>query len=281
MHTTLVDVQTLKTHLHDPAWIVVDCRFDLMRLQAGEQDYQAGHIPGARYADLNRHLSAPVTPHSGRHPLPDPVRFAQQLGAWGIGKDKQVVVYDAGNGMYAVRLWWMLRWLGHQAVALLDGGLIAWTASGEPLSIDIPQPELASFPAQQHAQAQVTLSQLQPHLRDGRFVILDARAAARYAGEIEPIDPVAGHIPGALSFPFEANLDDNGCFLDAESLKSRFADVAACPDRVVHMCGSGVTACHNLLAMEIAGLHGSKLYAGSWSEWVRDPENPVNVGYGA
>lgn len=278
MFTTLVDVQTLKAHLNDPEWIIVDCRFDLMRPLVGEQDYKSGHIPGAVYADLNRHLSAPVTASSGRHPLPEPQRFAQQLGAWGINREKQVVVYDASNGMYAVRLWWMLLWLGHQAVALLDGGLAAWSDAGGMQTASIPKTDTVEFVVEQQHQVQVQMPQLQHHLNDASYIILDARAEARYAGEIEPIDPVAGHIPGALNFPFEANLTDSGRFLDPDALKRRFANVADCPDKVVHMCGSGVTACHNLLAMEIAGLHGSRLYAGSWSEWVRDPKNLVNVG---
>jgi len=278
MYTTLVDTQTLKAHLDDPAWVVVDCRFDLMRPDAGMQEYRHGHIPGARYADLNRHLSAPMTPRSGRHPLPDPASFARQAGAWGIGQASQVVVYDASHGAYAARLWWMLRWLGHQSVALLDGGWNAWLNEDLPVSAEIPLPDAVVFPVNTQAQGHVSMSQMQQHLRDGAVTVLDARAAARYAGEVEPIDPVAGHIPGALSFPFEANLDDRGHFLSAQNLKHRFQAFAEQPQQVVHMCGSGVTACHNLLAMEIAGLHGSKLYAGSWSEWVRNPGNPVGRG---
>ncbi len=281
MYTTLIDPQTLSHHLHSPDWVVVDCRFDLMRPEAGRQAYLLGHLPGARYADLNQDLSGSVTSTSGRHPLPDPYHFAQHVGRWGISNTSQVVVYDAGNGAYAVRLWWMFRWLGHSAVALLDGGLAAWQAISLPLTTTIPQPTPRTFEVHLREERNLTMTQLRQGLDDEAIYVLDARAAARYAGEVEPIDPVAGHIPGAVNFPYEANLDASGRFLDAESLRLRFAPFADHAEQVVHMCGSGVTACHNLLAMEIAGLSGSKLYAGSWSEWVRDPKNPVRNGYEA
>jgi thiosulfate/3-mercaptopyruvate sulfurtransferase len=278
MYQTLMDCKTLSLHLGDPDWVVVDCRFDLMQPCAGHDAYIQGHIPGAVYADLNKDLSAPVTAVSGRHPLPDPAVFAQQLGRWGISTRSQVVVYDAGNGAYAVRLWWMLRWLGHQAVALLDGGLAGWKALGLSLSSALPQPVPSRFETRVCADAQLTIAQVRTGLREDAICIVDARTAARYAGKVEPIDPVAGHIPGAVNYPFEANLDASGRFLNATQLRSRFSSLKIQPQRIVHMCGSGVTACHNLLAMELAGLSGSKLYAGSWSEWVRDPKNPVATG---
>jgi thiosulfate/3-mercaptopyruvate sulfurtransferase len=281
MYQTLIDCETVARHINAPNWVIVDCRFDLMQPQAGLTAYVAGHIPGALYADLEQGLSGPVTAESGRHPLPDPATFAQRLGRWGIGNASQVVVYDAGNGAYAVRLWWMLRWLGHQAVALLDGGFSAWQVAGLPLSQEIPQPSAVLFEAQLLHDSHVTTSQVNKGIRDGTLCVVDARAAARYAGEIEPIDPVAGHIPTARNYPFEANLDAQGRFLAADQLKDRFAALAGKPEQVVHMCGSGVTACHNLLAMEIAGYTGSKLYAGSWSEWIRNPKNPVSKGYNA
>ena len=281
MYSTLIDPQTLSRHLDRPDWVVVDCRFDLMQPVAGQQAYLAGHLPGAVYADLSKDLSGPLTPTNGRHPLPDPAHFGQQLGRWGIDNASQVVVYDAGNGAYAVRLWWMLRWLGHVAVALLNGGVSAWTAAGLPLTTTLPRPAPKQFAIQLASDGHLTLSQLRQGIEDRAICVLDARAAPRYAGEVEPIDPVAGHIPGALNYPYEANLDAAGRFLDAETLRTCFATLTVRPEQVVHMCGSGVTACHNLLAMEIAGLCGSKLYAGSWSEWVRDPKNPVMIGYGA
>lgn len=281
MYTTLIEPQTLSRCLGRPDWVVLDCRFDLLKPEAGQLAYSAGHLPGAWYADLNNDLSGPVTATSGRHPLPDPVHFAQRLGRWGIDNTSQVVVYDADNGAYAVRLWWLLRWLGHSPVAVLNGGLAAWQAAGLPLTTAFPQPHPKQFELHLDRDSNVSLAQLRQGLLHGTYSVVDARAAVRYAGEVEPIDPVAGHIPGALNYPYEANLDAFGRFLDALSLKARFAPLADRPERVVHMCGSGVTACHNLLAMEIAGLCGSKLYAGSWSEWVRDPTNPVRKGHDA
>lgn len=281
MHTTLIDCQTLAQQIDKPDWVIVDCRFDLLQPLAGREAYQSGHLPGAVYADLNQDLSSPVTPTSGRHPLPDPQRLAERLGQWGVSPHSQVVAYDAGNSAFAVRLWWLLRWLGHPAVAVLDGGLSAWQAAGLPLTPDVPTLRQAVFVSRPNPQVALDTGEVRAALRDRAITLLDARAAPRYAGEFEPLDPVAGHIPGALNLPFEGNLDAEGRFLPAARLRERFAACAADTARVVHMCGSGVTACHNLLAMEIAGLTGTKLYAGSWSEWCRDPANPVTKGYEA
>jgi len=275
MFQTLIDCATLSRHLADAAWVVVDCRFDLMQPAAGREAYAEGHIAGARYADLNRDLSAPITASSGRHPLPEPEAFARRLGSWGISNASQVVAYDAVDGMCAVRLWWMLRWLGHSAVAVLDGGYQAWREAGLAVSSAEPQPDTQRFTARLTAGQTLSASELRANLNSGALQVVDARAAPRFAGELEPIDPVAGHIPGAVNYPYAGNLDERGRFLPADRLRARFARFAASPSDVVHMCGSGVTACHNLLAMEIAGLHGSRLYPGSWSEWVQDPENPV------
>jgi len=275
MFQTLIDCETLFRHLTDAAWVVVDCRFDLMQPTAGREAYAEGHIAGARYADLNQDLSAPITARSGRHPLPEPEAFARRLGRWGIGNASQVVAYDAVDGMYAVRLWWMLRWLGHSAVAVLDGGYQAWREAGLAVSSVEPQPDTQRFTARLVAGQTLSASELRANLDGGALQVVDARAAPRFAGELEPIDPVAGHIPGAVNYPYAGNLDRRGRFLPADRLRARFARFAASPSIVVHMCGSGVTACHNLLAMEIAGLHGSRLYPGSWSEWVQDPDNPV------
>lgn len=281
MYKTLIDCESLQHQLGTPNWVVVDCRFDLLQPQAGRVAYLAGHIPGAVYADLNEDLSAPVTAQSGRHPLPNSQELAQKLGNWGISNTTQVVVYDAGNGGYAVRLWWLLRWLGHEAVALLDGGLAAWQAAGLVLDTQIPAPKPAKFTITLHSQMNLTTAQVRDGLARTSIKLVDARTSARYAGDVEPIDPVAGHIPTALNYPFEANLDSQGRFLSAAQLRARFAKLAPDPSQVVHMCGSGVTACHNILAMELAGLTGSKLYAGSWSEWIRDHINPVTKGYDA
>lgn len=278
MYTTLIDCQTLAGQLDEPDWVIVDCRFDLLQPQAGRVAYAVGHLPGAVYADLNQDLSGPVTPTSGRHPLPDPQRLADILGCWGVSPHSQVLAYDAGNSAFAVRLWWLLRWLGHPAVAVLDGGFQAWQVAGLPVTQATPAPRQAVFVPQPDADMVLGTAQVRSALAQRAITLLDARAAPRYAGDIEPIDPVAGHIPGALNLPFEQNLDGNGRFLPADRLLARFAPFESAPARLVHMCGSGVTACHNLLAMEIAGLSGTKLYAGSWSEWIRNPANPVTKG---
>lgn len=278
-HTTLITAATLQAHLDDPDWVVVDCRFNLADPAAGRRAYQDGHIPGARYAHLDEDLSAPVTATTGRHPLPDPARLAATLGAWGIGPGTQVLAYDDLGGMLAAaRLWWLLRWLGHTAVAVLDGGLPAWTRAGLPLSTDVPVIAARTFIARPDDRLWLTVEQVQG--LPAHELLLDARGAARYRGEMEPIDPVAGHIPGALNLPTESNLAADGCFLPAAALRARFAALLGerPAARVVHSCGSGVTACHNLLAMEVAGLSGSRLYAGSWSEWIRDPQRPVATG---
>jgi thiosulfate/3-mercaptopyruvate sulfurtransferase len=274
--TTLVSPDQLAQHLHDPQWIVFDCRFALTRPESGRQAYAKSHIPGARYAHLDEDLSGPITPASGRHPLPDPGLLADKLGRWGVDGDKQVVVYDDAFGSMAVRLWWLLRWLGHDAVALLDGGFPAWSKQGRALDADIPDAQSAKFHPAQNDSLWVDCAAVLAALRHKR-VIVDARAEERFTGFIEPLDKVAGHIPGSLNAPFEDNLDMRGNFLKPEELRAQYETLlqGAPPGEVIHMCGSGVTACHNLLAMELAGLPGSKLYAGSWSEWITDPSRPI------
>ncbi|MGB5065376.1 MAG: sulfurtransferase [Candidatus Competibacter sp.] len=278
-HTTLIDAPTLHAHLNDPDWVVMDCRFSLTDTEAGRRAYRDSHLPGARYAHLDEDLSGPVTPATGRHPLPDPERLAQKLGEWGIDHDTQVVAYDDMGGMLAAaRLWWLLRWLGHTACAVLDGGLSAWRRAGLPLTAEIPAARPTVFTSRPDNGLWVSTEQVLT--LPAADVLLDARAAARYRGEMEPIDPIAGHIPGALNLPTDSNLTPEGHFLPFAALRERFA--AALGDRspasVIHACGSGVTACHNLLAMETVGLCGSRLYAGSWSEWIRDPRRVVATG---
>ena len=282
---TLIDVDSLQELLGQPRLAVIDCRFDLMNPEAGRQAYLRAHIPGARYADLNRDLSAPIGAHTGRHPLPSPEAFAAWLGAIGIGDDTQVVAYDEANGSIAARLWWMLRWLGHGAVAVLDGGFKAWTDHGGALQAgDAGAPaggrEARHFTPRADLGSVVSTTELENALRDRQSLLVDARAPERYAGAVEPIDPVAGHIPGAVNHPFTANLGADGRFLSAAELKRRWVEDLPGADftNLVAMCGSGVTACHNLLSLEVAGLRGGKLYAGSWSEWIRDPRRPVTRG---
>jgi thiosulfate/3-mercaptopyruvate sulfurtransferase len=277
MHKTLVDCHALALHLHDPDWVVVDCRFILSNPEAGRQAYASGHIPGARYAHLDNDLSGPKTAMSGRHPLPDPEKLAATFGAWGIGPGKQVVAYDDSFGAMAARLWWLLRWLGYDAVALLDGGLPRWQREGHPLTKDTPAVQPANFVPQLRNDLLVDAAFVVRAVKDENWLVMDARAEERFNGEIEPLDPVAGHIPGAVNLPYEDNLHVSGRFLSPEELRELYlAQLQQVqPGSVVQMCGSGVTACHNILAMEHAGLGGAKLYAGSWSEWIRDPSRPV------
>jgi len=280
MYQTLISAPTLSRRLGDRDWVVFDCRFQLDQPQWGEEAYRQGHIPGARYAHLDRDLAAPRTPETGRHPLPDAAAFARWLGEHGVTAGRQVVVYDQGGGAFAARLWWLLRWLGHRSVAVLDGGWAAWTAAGLPVSDQLPVPEPATFEAQRDDALWLSSGELEAALAARRVQLVDARGAERFRGDSEPIDPRAGHVPGALNLPFAGNLDEQGRFKDPAALAARFApalEQSAGRD-IVHMCGSGVTACHNLLAMEAAGLAGSRLYAGSWSEWITDPRRPVETG---
>jgi thiosulfate/3-mercaptopyruvate sulfurtransferase len=271
LKTTLVSTAELAAHLAD--WRVFDCRHDLMKPELGAQQYQAAHIPGAMFAHLEHDLSAPKTGKNGRHPLPDPGKFIQWLGAKGVGPSDQVVCYDAGNSATAARLWWMLRWIGHDAVAVLDGGLAKWLNEGRPVDAVVAQPRSTTYPVRKTS-GTLSVQDVQADLK-GLF-LLDARAPARYRGEHEPIDPVAGHIPGARNRFNADNVRPDGTFKQSDALKKEFLAVLKNqkPEDVVHYCGSGVSACHNLLAMEVAGLPGGKLYPGSWSEWIADPARP-------
>lgn len=280
-YDTLVDTDVVADHLDDPEWILFDCRFELADPEAGEREYRKAHIPGARYVSLDRDLAGPVTATSGRHPLPHPARLAAKLGQWGLGPSSQAVAYDDQGGAFAARLWWLLRWLGHRQAAVLDGGLRRWRAEGRPLDQRLPAPLPRAFEARPDDRLWLRTEEIADIACGNRTErLLDARDRDRYRGEREPVDPVAGHIPGALNVPFKDNLDANMRFLPPAELAARFRRVLRDhdPRQVVHSCGSGVTACHNLLAMEVAGLHGSRLYAGSFSEWIRDPARAVDSG---
>jgi thiosulfate/3-mercaptopyruvate sulfurtransferase len=285
MATTLIEPPELAAHLEDPDWAIIDCRFDLARPAWGAQAYAAGHIPHALYADLDHDLSAARTRISGRHPLPDVPKLAAAFGRFGIDATVQVVAYDQGTGAVAARLWWLLRWLGHHRVAVLNGGFAAWERAG------LPQKSGAEHRAPRHftavpdesllvAGAAVAAAVSSGAVSSGRMLLVDARSADRFAGENETLDPVAGHIPGARNHPFAANLDAEGRWHSAAVLRRAWDNtLRGVPARqVVAMCGSGVTACHNLLALELAGLSGARLYAGSWSEWITDPAHPVARG---
>jgi thiosulfate/3-mercaptopyruvate sulfurtransferase len=278
--TTLIDVASLGALIGNA--VVLDCRFDLTAPEAGRRAFLERHIPTARYLDLNEDLSAPVTSGTGRHPLPEPRRLAARLAELGLGPRVQAVCYDESNGSFAARAWWLLRWLGHSPAAVLDGGLKAWLAAGG--AVESGEGRVArvdSWPEPgADAAAVVSTAALVEALRDPARLLVDARAPERFEGRIEPIDPVAGHVPGAVNHPLSANLREDGRFLPADELKRRWLErlQGRASADVIAMCGSGVTACHNLLAMEHAGLGGAKLYAGSWSEWIRDPNRPIGRG---
>jgi len=277
-YTTLISVDELANRLHDPDVVVFDCRHELSDSDFGAKAYAASHIAGARFASVDQDLSGPLTGTNGRHPLPDAGVFIAWLGRMGVSSASQVVGYDHAGGAYAARLWWLLRWVGHSRVAVLDGGWQAWVASGRPVTQDVvvPAPGVAEFPGRP-GHSSVDAQYVRQRLNSPDMVLIDARANDRYHGENETIDPVAGHIPGALNRFFKDNLTEQGRFKSSAQLRAAFEPlVGDTPtEHVIHQCGSGITACHNVLAMEIAGLKGTRLYAGSWSEWIADPSRPV------
>ena len=275
LRATLVSSAELADNLDN--WIVCDCRYILADREAGRAAYAKGHIPNARFMDLGGDLASAPNGSNGRHPLPSVEALEKTLGAAGIDASKQVVAYDDAGGAYAARLWWLLRWLGHDAVAVLDGGIDRWIEEGRELSAAVPRPEPARFSARARSEMSVGVSELVDNLSQRKLVVLDARTAERFRGINETLDPVGGHIPGARNRYYKDNLDAKGGFKSAEQLRAEFDAVlgATDPASVVNQCGSGVTACHNLLAMEIAGLPGARLYPGSWSEWCADPARPV------
>ena len=278
-YTTLISAADLAPHTQSPDWVIIDCRHDLANPEAGRAAYAAGHIPNAQFAHLDTDLAGPKSgpdgPFRGRHPLPQREAFIETLRNWGINDASQVVAYDAHGGMFAARLWWMLRWTGHQAVAVLDGGLPSWVALGLPLSFEqmrkphgnvTPRPSLVNT---------VSVDDVMENLSSKKRIVVDARAPDRFRGENETLNPVGGHIPGAKNRFFKDNLQADGSFKPAARLREEFSAVITDPETAIMQCGSGATACHNLLAMEIAGLRGAALYPGSWSEWCADPARPV------
>jgi len=276
-YTTLVSTDTLNQQLNNPNWIIIDCRFSLADTEAGAKAYRYGHIPNARYAHLDKDLSSQITDFTGRHPLPNFSLLAKKLGAWGVTNNSQVIAYDDAGGAFAGRLWWLLRCMGHDKVAVLDGGIKQWQKQGLPITTALPAVKPTAFRAYLNDSAWLNAIQVENGTARKSVCLIDARTPERYRGEQEPIDPVAGHIPGALNRAFQLNLDSNGLFLTPEQLRKQFKQLigTTSPEQVVHYCGSGVTACHNLLAMEYAGLTGSKIYAGSWSEWIRNKNRTV------
>ena len=271
-------VSTEELSRNPGAWRIFDCRHDLARPELGDSQYREAHLPGAAFASLDRDLSAPRDGANGRHPLPDPGAFIAWLGQQGLKPDDRVACYDAGNGAMAARLWWMLRWAGHDAVAVLDGGIAKWIKEGRPVTAEVPRFAPTRYPARVRGGVAVDAHEVQRGLTN--LLLVDARAPARWRGESEPIDPVAGRIPGAKNRFNMENVQADGTFKHPDVLKKEFLSVTGgrAPSEVVHYCGSGVAACHNLLAMELAGLPGGRLYAGSWSEWLADPTRPRERG---
>jgi thiosulfate/3-mercaptopyruvate sulfurtransferase len=280
MDRMLVTTQELAEHLGDPEWIVFDTRHDLMDPAKGRKAYEADHVPGAYFLDMDHDLSGAKTGGNGRHPLPVLADFAAMIEARGVTPGRQVVAYDDIGGGFAVRLWWMLRWLGHDRVALLDGGYPRWVAEGMPVATQAPPLRKGAFQPRPRLGATADVNYVERFREDTKVKLIDARAPERYAGEQETIDPVAGHVPGAVNRFWKANLQADGRFKQAAQLRGEFAQLLgnAEPSHVVHMCGSGVTACHNLFAMQLAGLDPGRLYAGSWSEWCAQPARAVARG---
>ncbi len=282
MYKTLISPSDAKSLLVHGEVLIFDCSFDLSDPAEGELVYREGHIPGARYMHLDNDLSAPPSGSNGRHPLPDKNLLAEVLRLQGLKRGTQVIAYDNAGGAYAARLWWLLRWLGHEAVAVLDGGFRAWCDAGG--EIESGAPHLAApgqfEPGAPLVGGTVDADAVLNNISAPQFVVVDARSAQRFAGTAQAFDPVPGHIPGAINRPFADNLDAKGRFKPTGTLAAEFNQLLAGrkPSEVVLQCGSGVTACHNALAMEIAGLNGARLYPGSWSEWIADPSRPVATG---
>lgn len=276
----LVTTQELAAHLNDPDWIIFDTRHDLSDTEMGRHAYAEDHIPGAFFLHMDDDLSSPKNGRNGRHPLPDQRDFAARMAALGLTRGKHAVVYDDAGGMVASRLWWMLRWLGMGRVVLLDGGYPKWLREGRPVTSQVPVPVPARNDFVLQAGMTVDTGFVLSRLGDAGRVVLDARSPERYRGEQEPLDPVAGHIPGAVNRPFKSNLNADGTFRPAGLLRAEYLELlqGRAPGQMVHQCGSGITACHNLFAMELVGLTGSRLYPGSWSEWVADRSRPVVLG---
>ncbi|MCD6025624.1 MAG: sseA2 [Solimicrobium sp.] len=277
--TTLISANELAQHLNEKNWIVLDCRHALINTEAGRIAFNEGHIPNAQFVHLDDDLSGNKVNSSGlfcgRHPLPDRAMFVAKCRSWGINDDTQVIVYDAHGGIFAARCWWMLRWIGHEAVAVLDGGLPAWMAENHSLSREIVVPQLGSVNDKPPLVKTVNVEDVLANMQSDEMKIIDARSPDRFRGENETLDKIGGHIPGAKNHFFKNNLKPSGCFKSASDLRAEFSLIVKDPQLVVTQCGSGVTACHNLLGLEVAGMHGAALYVGSWSEWCADPLRPV------
>jgi thiosulfate/3-mercaptopyruvate sulfurtransferase len=279
----LIKSHDLSLHLIDPQWVIFDCRHDLFDAGKGERLYRDGHIPGAHFANIDTDLSGEKTGHNGRHPLPSPAALAAFLARHGVAQTAAIVAYDDVGGQFASRLWWIARWIGLANVYLLDGGIGKWVAEGRAMSTDVPVPRPVALKANPDPLMLWSAADVHAHLDDPTYRLIDARAPERYRGEVEPIDPVAGHIPGAANRFFKDNLNADLTLRSKDEIAQGFSALIGnvAPVNVIHQCGSGVTACMNIFAMEMAGMKGSKLYPGSWSEWVADPARPIAKGAAA
>tara|TARA_B100000809_G_scaffold228277_1_gene241180 strand:- start:320 stop:1159 length:840 start_codon:yes stop_codon:yes gene_type:complete len=278
MHDSLISPQIVNEHLEDSNWRFFDCRYVLTEPDKKQAEFAVSHLPGALYAHMNRDLAAPPIPgKTGRHPLPEKQELIKLFSTWGIDHAVQVVIYDDTGGAYAVRLWWMLRWLGHDAVAVMDGGWPRWIKEGRPVSADLIIPKAVEFKANQREHWLVTAEDVRNYFDNPEVRVLDARSRDRYRGENETLDPVAGHIPGAVSAPFVENLDPDGNLKSKSELRKMYLELldGSPAEKAISYCGSGITACHNILAMYYAGLGNSRLYSGSWSDWITNPERLV------
>ncbi len=277
---TIISVEELNNNLNTKDWFIFDCRFLLKDPEGGLKLFNKGHIPGAQFADMDKDLASPMTPTSGRHPLPNPRHLVKKLQSWGVNNSSQVICYDDMSGAFAARLWWLIKWLGHHDVAVLDGGIDKWTESGLALETDVQQRAAGSFVGEENDEMWVSIEFVEKQFQENNIHLLDARSSDRFTAKDTKTDPVAGHIPGAMSFPFAENLSKQGVFLSEEELRKRFTPIISNAENkeVINMCGSGVTACHNILAMSVAGLPMTRLYVGSWSEWIKDKTRPVATG---
>jgi thiosulfate/3-mercaptopyruvate sulfurtransferase len=278
---SIISAQKLLEQIDNPDLIIFDCRFSLADTDAGHRNYRQSHIPGAHYVDLNKDLSSPIRDYTGRHPLPDFRVLTKKLSSWGVHNRKQVVVYDDKCGGFAARMWWLLRIMGHENVAVLDGGFSFWLTHKFPTTTSLPKTNKStSYRTYLDKNQWLEALDIENGLATNLILLIDARTSERFTGLKEPIDPIAGHVPKAKNLPFQHNFDSNGLFLKPDILREQFLNITKStePSKVVHMCGSGITAIFNLLAMEVAGLHGSKLYAGSWSEWITNKNRAVATG---
>ncbi len=279
-YQTIISVEDLNKNISNQDWFVFDCRFLLKDPESGLKKFNQGHIPGAQFADMDKDLASPMTATTGRHPLPDPDELIKKLQSWGINNSSKIICYDDMSGAFAARMWWLLKWLGHNDVAVLDGGIDKWIANGLTVETDVQQKTAGSFSGQANNDMWVDIGFIQKELEQNKINLLDARSSERFTAKDTKTDPVAGHVPGAMSLPFAENLSKQGVFLSADELLQRFASIVKDTEdkEAISMCGSGVTACHNLLAMSIAGLPMTRLFVGSWSEWIKDKGRLVATG---